>query len=199
MTGRNWTFHLSTALIAVIAASSAFLTYLRRESWQPECGIITESDLDRCLPGWLDRSVRERALSPDGSRFFDLYAPELESNRIYDSEKSFCRRNRIFDFGLYDHVLNTRSSIRSLRHYAWGFIDDDQCVMRLEDSGNSTGRYRVWHRRFPEWWWGHFYRPEVWLLIIFGSLWGWQVIRWFRRRKTYPSDQPSPPPPTPRG
>jgi hypothetical protein len=81
---------------------------------------------------------------------------------------------------------------------AEGFIDDDT-IMHFsgdwqDDRIEPTDKFEVWHRRYPEWWWGHFYRPEVWLLIIFGSLWVWQIIRWFQRRRLS-----SPPPPVPKG
>jgi WD40 repeat protein len=40
----------------------------------------------------------------------------------------------------------------------------------------------VYRRRFPEWWWGHFYRLEVWAAIVLGIAWLWSVARWARGR-----------------
>jgi len=52
---------------------------------------------------------------------------------------------------------------------------------------------RVWCRRRPEQWWGHFYRPEVWLTIIFGTLWLWRVVQWVKERRR-PASAPGGPP-----
>jgi len=61
---------------------------------------------------------------------------------------------------------------------AW-FTDSTgtECILQM-DCKERTG---ILYRRFyPEWWWGHFCRHEVWLAIIFGSLWLWRVVLWFR-------------------
>ena len=39
-----------------------------------------------------------------------------------------------------------------------------------------------WRRRRPEWWWGHFYRPEVWVAFVLGVIWLWSVVKYLRRR-----------------
>ncbi len=36
-------------------------------------------------------------------------------------------------------------------------------------------RFSVFRRRFPEWWWGHLYRPEVWLLPLWLGLIVWSI------------------------
>ncbi|MHC5053281.1 MAG: WD40 repeat domain-containing protein [Planctomycetota bacterium] len=47
---------------------------------------------------------------------------------------------------------------------------------------NTTEGLCLYRRRFPEWWWGHFYRPEVWAAILIGAAWLWTVARWARGR-----------------
>jgi hypothetical protein len=48
----------------------------------------------------------------------------------------------------------------------------------------SNGKIVVFSRRFPEWWWGHFYRVETWLAIVLGMVLAWRFGRWvFRRPK----------------
>ena len=52
--------------------------------------------------------------------------------------------------------------------------------------------FNIWSQRFPDGQFGHLYRPEVWLAIIFGSLWLWRASVWVRRRSaktTMVSDQ----------
>jgi len=41
----------------------------------------------------------------------------------------------------------------------------------------DLNRIHVIRRRFPEYWWGQFARPEVWLAILFGAAWGVRVWR----------------------
>jgi len=41
---------------------------------------------------------------------------------------------------------------------------------------------RIFRRRRPEWWWGHFYRPEVWAAAVFGMIWLGSVVRFLLRR-----------------
>jgi len=50
----------------------------------------------------------------------------------------------------------------------------------IADAGDN--RVYVLDRRFPEWWWGHFYRPEVWAAVAIGAAWLWSVARWARGR-----------------
>jgi len=61
-------------------------------------------------------------------------------------------------------------------------FNDNDTLFMYED---ATELEYVYKRRHPEWWWGHFYRPEVWLAIIFSSLWLWRIVRWFRGASTW--------------
>lgn len=46
------------------------------------------------------------------------------------------------------------------------FLDNDTLEMFLAKGNNPFEYYRaIYKRRFPEWWWGHFFRPEVWLFL----------------------------------
>ena len=45
---------------------------------------------------------------------------------------------------------------------------------------HSSEAVRIWRRQRPEWWWGHFYRAEVWAGLLFGLLWLRQVYRRLR-------------------
>jgi WD40 repeat protein len=50
----------------------------------------------------------------------------------------------------------------------------------------GVGGIRLWRRRRPEWWWGHFYRPEVWAAVVFGLLWLRRVVTWATGRRRGP-------------
>lgn len=43
-----------------------------------------------------------------------------------------------------------------------------------------------YRRRFPEWWWGHFYRPEVWALIGLTLIIAWRGVRRFQQLRATP-------------
>ena len=62
------------------------------------------------------------------------------------------------------------------------FLDDDTVMVIpwLSWTEERFDEYSLWHRRYPEWWWGHFYRPEVWSALVFGVL---LVLNIFRERR----------------
>jgi len=65
------------------------------------------------------------------------------------------------------------------------FIDDDTISMlaTFHPPGDlEAHQYRIYRRRFPEWWWGHFYRPEVWTSITLCVALLVRALRFRRRR-----------------
>jgi len=62
---------------------------------------------------------------------------------------------------------------------AIAFADYDNCI--IVKGGDN--RVHVIRRCFPEWWWGHLCRPEVWAAVVIGAAWLWTVVRWIRRRR----------------
>jgi hypothetical protein len=45
------------------------------------------------------------------------------------------------------------------------------------------GLVRIRERRFPEWWWGHLLRPEVWVLIVCAGLCAWRIVTHIKRTR----------------
>jgi len=107
--------------------------------------------------------------SPDGTRRFHVY------KGVTRWEMTIADRD---DADLFVFPGSNRAN---------GFADDDTIIGFygdwLDEKIEPDDCYEVWHRRHPEWWWGHFYRPEVWSAIIFGSLWLWGVVTWFCKRR----------------
>jgi WD40 repeat protein len=60
--------------------------------------------------------------------------------------------------------------------------DGGSIAVRDWDPKERRGVLAVWQRRFPEWWWGHLYRPEVWLTGVVGLLWLWRVALYVARQ-----------------
>jgi hypothetical protein len=63
------------------------------------------------------------------------------------------------------------------------FIDNDSLQFGyfsfLSNNLNDPvlSKLSTYHRRFPEWWWGHFYRPEVWCAIVLTALLAWRFAK----------------------
>jgi len=62
----------------------------------------------------------------------------------------------------------------------FGFVDDDR-VLLIEPDGKTTHLYK---RRFPDtWmgnWWGHLYRPELWIFVAFSLYMCWRILKYLR-------------------
>ena len=54
------------------------------------------------------------------------------------------------------------------------FVDAD--TLELWREGGESSFIATYRRRFPEWWWGHFYRPEVWLFITLSGILIWRFV-----------------------
>ena len=57
-------------------------------------------------------------------------------------------------------------------HYSLAVSHKNNMIALGEKSGVS-----IWRRRFPEWWWGHLFRPEVWAAIIVCVGLVWSIVR----------------------
>jgi len=57
------------------------------------------------------------------------------------------------------------------------FSPDGSKVYTISEDRNSIN---IWGQRFPDGSVGHLFRPEVWLAIIFGSIWLWRASVWWR-------------------
>ena len=58
----------------------------------------------------------------------------------------------------------------NLEFREYQYLETDVVPIRMHE------RRIQFRRRFPEWWWGHFYRPEVWCALVLTALLGWRFI-----------------------
>jgi len=84
----------------------------------------------------------------------------------------------IFDISSRKHLLLCKITTQESSSYLIPnqFVDNDT----FEGFAYNTELQfclQTFHRRFPEWWWGHFYRPEVWLAIGLSVLLIWRAAR----------------------
>lgn len=146
------------------------LIFVHRSAWVPE----KNANAIEALKGPLT------AHSPDHTRTFLLaYHPD---NCIYAGSDPNPEQV-LFKFSLHDSGLGLESH-RTPLHYAAGFIDEDRCVLVFLENENEM--YRIWHRRFPEWWWGHFYRPEVWAAGLLALVWIFKAVYFIQRKYPVP-------------
>ena len=182
---RFWQFHLSTAILLMFAVPVGAYIALRSNAWIPEAKALTEQEFEARFPGWLDEHARKHIKSPDGTRVFSTGTMD---NCIYNV-KNQRFEGRLFDFYIRDCDSETKFSLglatdATPLHAARGFIDDNRCVMIFVSRAEKIQYLRVWTRRFPEFWWGQFYRPEVWVGGIFGILILWRIIHWMQENRS---------------
>ena len=154
-------FSLATLLIFLLWFGAMIGVWVRRSPWVKDARVYAETEVDE------SRTQSHGWYSPDGTRiaFLEGDAPVISDRTNID--------NKLFIFpypGLFGLV---------------GFVDDN--TLLLCNPGGFPlyiSQYVFWHRRYLEWWWGHFYRPEVWLAIVFGALWIWRIVRWYRMRRS---------------
>jgi len=70
--------------------------------------------------------------------------------------------------------------LREIAEQNWS-SDGNYLILGVPNRPNCIG---LWHRRFPECWWGHIYRPELWLSFLLGTLWLIRVIAWIRKQRS---------------
>ena len=139
---------------------------------------------------------RDYSKSPDQTRnahFADNYS---ESRLIiYESMQLKSKGgNRVFDVA--DVINSTSGELdREVEHWyapiqlcfipidkgrgVWHmtrvrFVDNQTIEVMYEENFSNVNVFR---RRFPEWWWGHFYRPEVWLATGLSVALIWRTVR----------------------
>jgi len=145
---------LRTQVVVVLFAGYLLVLWQWREPWQ------------------FHGSIKERQsfglISPDGGRILLTGLGHLSV--------------QVAELGLFLEDDGAEMTLAVLRLHGNSllkpsFIDDDTIVAIAELNLPSTGapQYVIFKRRFPEWWWGHFYRPEVWLLPLCLGLIVWTI------------------------
>ena len=65
------------------------------------------------------------------------------------------------------------------------FIDNDTfegVLDHLRANEKHEISIATYHRRFPEWCWGHFYLPEVWLVLGLSAALGWRALSAYKMK-----------------
>ena len=150
-------FSLGTLMLVVLWTGTLMLVWFQREPW------LRASTRNYARPkdenGNLQlRGFALREVSVDKRRRVEIHHRDEFPDCVAVVENSGSNEGRILwrrNGNFYDAV----------------FVDDDTLTI---DNYLLMQTYR---RRFPEWWWGHFYRPEVWCAIALSGVLIWRVLK----------------------
>jgi len=152
-------FSLATLLLLTLFAASLAAVWVGREPWVLDLSDYDAQSAKAKFPQRTDN--HSSGESPDGKRsvWFDYPGVGMEPPKftVYDNESKAI---------LYSTTTDA---------FFCRFLSDDAIL-----ATHQNGQVALFRRRFPEWWWGHFYRPEVWASIALGVM---LLLRAFRARR----------------
>jgi len=197
---------LLTLLLLVLWLATAMLVWERRVPWNLAPTVHTTEEgralqakaIELCKLA--DRSLFE---APDGLRDFDAHdGAAYVLDRTIDDR--FGKRLIFAFIDWYDWVdqdsgIPMEGALKEIPGFPRGFLSDDAFAFEEYnfEYGDPRNRWLIFHRRHPEWWWGHFYRPEVWALLALTLAISWRCVKALRNRKLLTSASPTAYPQTP--
>lgn len=142
-------FSLRTLVLVALWCGAAMWVWRSRKPWA-----LTQSRVDNASTS--AETYPWSVLLPDRTRVARVtFLPMPE--RIDTKGTGYMTRVEIRDFYQRSAPLCNIDIQAAARNI---YFRDDNTL-------DCTGALNcIYQRRFPEWWWGHFYRPEVWLLIV---------------------------------
>ena len=152
-------YSLMTLLLTSLFIGSLMACWMLRGSWKLE-RVFGPQKTDifevrrKFFPPRFDFS-RKTNVSPDGQRYIEV-SNEDRANLMYEGPpvNGLPRQPVLFKFPEGGFI----------------FLDNDSALI-------INSNFAFWRRRYPEWWWGHFFRPEVWSAIVFGGMLVFNVVR----------------------
>ena len=153
-------FSLATLVLLVLWIGAGMWVWAWRTPWSYSYS-ESRAEFEKGVP---ERWFGSCSYAPDGLRSLALQITTTDVVRKLLIERHSGRK--LFEFPCKGNPC--------------GFLDDNNCAFRtgtwnLEISPDD--QYEVYSRHFPEWWWGHFYRPEVWLALGLSAALGWRAVR----------------------
>lgn len=141
-------FSLTTLILLTLLLAALMAVWFRREPWTRDPRSFSRDEIEALYPKHAFRTVLiDPKVAPDGRM---ITMENQGDSRIYIVLKSG-QRHLLYDF--WTEQLLVRE-----------FINNDTLLTNSIYS-EAPSPYHLFHRRYPEVWWGHFYRPEVWLSL----------------------------------
>lgn len=154
---------LRSAALIPLWVSTILWVWTGREPWvQAHKSILSAKDANALFKSWPIES-------PDGTRWVQTRVDTPPMNYLPIIELPSC--NQIGDIKV--------DVAPSMGPVPLAFETNDKLLIAtsLYDLENGPVTVLTYSRRFPEWWWGHLYRPEVWLLLALSSFFVWSIRR----------------------
>ena len=155
-------FSLSVLLRVVLLVGAVIGLYVDRSPWILEARTYTEAEYKELVPKeWFKRE--DLYLTPDKTRRYTSFEE-------YGQPTLYGFRDEQTNEWLFNFKLpGTRSD---------GFIDDDTFKLSSGEPALGTEfKFYFLRRRFPEWWWGIFYRPYLWVAVLLILSFAWDLLR----------------------
>ena len=144
-------FSLATLVLLVLWIGALMAVWARREPW-----VFEHMSAGKSTAG------AGYAEAPDGVRCAQYY---------FATEETFVTLTDNIDY----HLSSNFERVDGQVQLPVRFVDNDTLELLRENEGSNM--IATYHRRFPEWWWGHFYRPEVWVAIALSGVQIWRLIK----------------------
>ena len=147
-------FSLATLLLVVLWIGAAMAVWTRREPW---------------VEASVEKSIAQPTLDNSGNIILQTRpVPDPWRRIIYDGATYVGdEHGLLWEFPYF----NGEPQI------PYGFVDENTLKLWRMTSDRPSTQFAIatYHRRFPEWWWGHFYRPEVWLFALLSGILVWRI------------------------
>ena len=143
-------FSLRLCIWLALLVGSVLGLVLDREPWVRENKKYTKVELEAAWPGIFSEPAFLRLCSPDETR--DVYD--------YNDYESSYKRQSVIDLTDYQRLCSIAKSGNERI-----FFLDNETMVAIDYSRPTEASHSVLRRRFPEWWWGIFYRPLFWIAV----------------------------------
>ena len=167
-------YSLATLILVVLWIGSAMAVWTLREPWRKvgEFAVTSPQEFVPCVT------------APDGRRLSVPGRARLGLDRVSIAAPG--------DDG--ELLWLSPTLPRESRHCA-RFEGDDTLVVLSFDNPDRIDTASEWSRRFPEYWWGHCCRPEVYVFLAFtAALLLKARARWRSVKNSLPAPPPQGPP-----
>jgi len=170
-------FSLGTLVLLVVWCAAGMMVWAFREPWY-RASVAPKSESKLEYPERAPDGVRCLCAPPWGGGPLSVGLRDLEKE---GSDVTFFHNERVLLF-TFPNTVSPRDCM---------FYDDDTVLLSHMKWPVTTAEPEwetaTFKRRFPEWWWGHFYRVEVWLFVLLGGVLMWRgllSIRTWRKARS---------------
>jgi len=166
-------FSLLTWIVACLLIGAIIGIYIRREPWVRDPRELSAAEVKSMRLSDLYDADPE---SPDRIRVA-IHSHHTGATTVYRTPRADENPSPVEVLAIIPYDGSAKLSFPVF------FQDNDTLVfVRVEGERADDFVGIVWRRIYPEEWWGHFYRPEVWLAAVCGVYMGVAIIQRLLKR-----------------